>query len=180
MLTHCRRRRCGACGECPGFCIVYRWPTYLPPTGGSKSAKLWSQSQDATLPPHRSCDASVPDVMFFCSRCGCRAEAHAVDPAWQAAEALRLRQEAAAAAQRAQQQQHQHQAAPGQAAREREAYAELGLSPGADPRSVARAFKRLALTCHPDKQAGQGQQEGAAAERFLRITRAYKLLTQGA
>lgn len=125
--------------------------------------------------------------MFFCSRCGCRADAHAVDPAFQAAEAQRLRQEAtAAAAAAAQRAQQQPQPAPAQAARLREceAYAELGLAPGADPRSVARAFKRLALAFHPDKQTAavwQGQAEDArvAADRFLRITRAYKLLTQG-
>ena len=46
----------------------------------------------------------------------------------------------------------------------------LGLEPGATEADVRSAFRRLALTCHPDV-VGQG-----GALRFQQITGAYSLL----
>lgn len=43
----------------------------------------------------READASNPEVMFFCSRCGCPAESHPVDTQWAQRERQRLAAEAA-------------------------------------------------------------------------------------
>ncbi|GAB4823241.1 hypothetical protein N2152v2_010287 [Parachlorella kessleri] len=163
MLTHARRGKCGGCSGCPSFCIHFR-----------------------------SCDANDPEVMFYCSACGCRAEDHEVDTTW-AKEQTKKQQREDAAAQRAKQTHHAQQAGFRQQQaqlfkQEAEAYAVLGLQQGADMKSVARAYKRLALQLHPDKQQ---QQQGAgskpdpdatsaaaAAEKFVRVAAAYKLLME--
>lgn len=155
-------------------------------------------------PPYRrTADANNPDIMFFCSLCGCRADQHAVDALWQAQEAARRADEAAAAERRASAAGATAAAAAAAARREAEAYAELGLPLGADAKSVARAYKRLALRLHPDKQqqvqaaaqparsapagkrqgfAGGGSMEearqAAARDRFHRVAAAYQLLTE--
>lgn len=116
--------------------------------------------------------------MFYCSACGCRSDQHAIDQEWQRNEEAR-RAAAAAASER-----RQSAAAAGggaaAAARhaEAEAFATLGLPLGADAKSVNRAYKRLALQLHPDKQQRVSPAEAeAAAARFVRVTAAYKLLT---
>ena len=135
--------------------------------------------------------------MFFCSLCGCRADQHAVDRRWQAEEAARRAAEAAAAQRRAAAAAaaSASAAAASSAARraEMEAYRELGLPLGADAKTVARAYKRLALQLHPDKvaqaQGGRGGGSGggggaaeaeARRERFLRVAAAYRLLSGSA
>jgi DnaJ-class molecular chaperone len=120
--------------------------------------------------------------MFHCSQCGCSADLHAVDAEWlAAAEAKRAADEAAAARRTA----AAASAASAEQSAEAAAYAELGLPLGADARSVARAYKKLALRLHPDKQAqaaaaGGGPAAGAAAvqERFHRVAAAYRLLSE--
>lgn len=52
--------------------------------------------------------------------------------------------------------------------RAEEAYAVLGLEPGADEQQIKQAFRRLAARHHPDK--------GGEAERFLAIREAYENL----
>lgn len=46
----------------------------------------------------------------------------------------------------------------------------LGLGPDATPDEVRRAYRRLALRCHPDLHVG----DRAAHERFVRLSRAYR------
>lgn len=53
-----------------------------------------------------------------------------------------------------------------------EYYAILGLVPGATPDEIKRAYRKLALTYHPDVN-----KEPGAKERFLRITEAYNYLS---
>jgi hypothetical protein len=133
--------------------------------------------------------------MFFCSACGCRADQHAVDAGWQAQEAQRRRQEAAAAERRQAAAGAAVAAAAGARQAEAEAYAALGLSLGADAKSVSRAYKRLALQLHPDKQqqaAAAGPRAGtidatgadpaavaaaAARDCFMKVAAAYRFLT---
>lgn len=52
-------------------------------------------------------------------------------------------------------------------------YAELGLARDATINDVKRAYRRLALQCHPDKCPG----DEAAHEKFQRISLAYSVLS---
>src|SRR5262245_31570495 len=51
-------------------------------------------------------------------------------------------------------------------------YAALGLSPDVAEEEIRRAYRRLALQWHPDRNAGDAQ----AAERFKEISEAYAVL----
>lgn len=116
--------------------------------------------------------------MFFCSLCGCPAGSHEVDAAWAREEAQRKAAEAAAASRRASAAAAAASAQAAGRAEEAAALALLGLSPAADARSIARAYKRLALSCHPDKLAGGDAAAVAEAhERWNRLQAAYKLLS---
>jgi hypothetical protein len=135
-------------------------------------------------------DANNPEVMFYCSLCGCAANEHDVDASWQAEEEQRrAAREAASAAATAQRRASAAAAGGATAAamqQEADAFAELGLPLGADAKSVARAYKRLALRLHPDKQqqaaangAAPSQEQAAAAkERFVKVAAAYALLSE--
>ncbi|RHY65841.1 hypothetical protein DYB30_008260 [Aphanomyces astaci] len=54
-------------------------------------------------------------------------------------------------------------------------YSTLGISRGASEEQIKRAYKKLAIKYHPDKNT-QGNQE-AAKENFVRIQEAYESLT---
>lgn len=56
------------------------------------------------------------------------------------------------------------------------AYTVLGLSPGgADPSDIQKAYRKLALQCHPDRGRGEEEKE-AFARRFLEVRDAYEAL----
>src|SRR5207342_2743448 len=55
-------------------------------------------------------------------------------------------------------------------------YAALGLAPSVTEEEVRRAYRRLALQWHPDRNAG----EAGAAERFKEISEAYAVLVDPA
>ena len=55
-------------------------------------------------------------------------------------------------------------------------YATLGLSPQATEEDVRKAYRRLALQWHPDRNAGDAR----AAERFVEISEAYAVLVDPA
>ncbi|MBT0959689.1 DnaJ C-terminal domain-containing protein [Denitromonas iodatirespirans] len=55
-----------------------------------------------------------------------------------------------------------------------QAYSALGLAPGAVPAEIKRAFRRLAMHWHPDRNAG-----AEAAERFRQVKAAHDLLIRG-
>lgn len=138
VLSQSKRTRCNGCSECPGFKIIYR-----------------------------TVDANDPEVMFYCSLCGCSANNHEIDNAWLQEEEMKKRREAAAA-----QQAHNSRTIQQQYAqrRESEALALLGLSVHADKKAVARAFKKLALKFHPDRT------RSTSSEAFVEITKAYEYL----
>jgi DnaJ-class molecular chaperone len=52
-------------------------------------------------------------------------------------------------------------------------YKELGVSRGASPEDIKKAFRRLAKDLHPDKNPG----DAAAEERFKRVSGAFDLLS---
>ncbi|KAK9809850.1 hypothetical protein WJX72_000340 [[Myrmecia] bisecta] len=156
-LSQTRRGRCLACPACQQFVILFR-----------------------------ACDANDPNVMLFCSGCGCPADAHVVDQAWKQREEAKRWQEQAAAAQRAQRAQHAlHQDGAAQR-KEAEAFRALGVRPSASAREVRQAYLQLALKCHPDKAAKRANKASGAGKSmmkgdevaFHRITRAYELLSK--
>jgi len=164
IITQSKRGTCISCKACSGFKIYYK-----------------------------STDANNPEVMLFCSVCGCASDSHPVDSSWEQQESARREAENAAGARAAARARHSFnaQAAASAAAQKEEAdaYAALGLRYGADATAVTRAYKRLALKLHPDKvniarrNSGQGQgdqggeTEAAAHAAFVKVTQAYKLLS---
>ena len=149
-MTQAKRGICSECKSCPGFRIYFS-----------------------------TTDANDPEVMFYCSVCGCRAESHPVDSEWQQQEERRKKAEAAAAAAAARARQAYSTATTTHRREEAEAYAVLGLHYGADSKAVTRAYKRLALKLHPDKLAQSNNDPEAASEAhsaFVKITQAYRLL----
>jgi DnaJ-domain-containing protein 1 len=66
---------------------------------------------------------------------------------------------------------------PEQTEDEASAWRVLGLTPGADPVEIRRAYRRLARTVHPDLHPGISDEERRDLEwRFNRITEAYRAL----
>ena len=51
-------------------------------------------------------------------------------------------------------------------------YKTLGLPPGADQAAIRKAFRRLAMRYHPDKNPS-----ASAKAKFIMITEAYEILT---
>ena len=147
---------CGACGNCPGF--VVRYCTSL---------------------------AHISDVMMWCAACGCGCEAHSVDAAWDEAERARQQQEEYFTQQRQDARRREAARARDQALgcttadpERARALRMLGLRDGAGSREVAKAYKRLALRHHPDKQpkAASKDARARAARRFVEVTHAYRSL----
>ncbi len=149
-ISGAERGECTFCAACPGF-------------------EIW----------YRSRDASDPEVMFFCSRCGCEAALHTVSVQWAAQDAARRAAEAAT------RQRAQRAAEAGAAAAQRNAagaraqhLAALGLRSDATDKQAAAAYRRLALKWHPDKHATRdAASQAAAAARFCRLTDAFRGLS---
>merc|ERR1719421_2678291 len=57
-------------------------------------------------------------------------------------------------------------------------YKILGVEEGADPKEIKKAFRKLSLQYHPDKNTGEGAQ--AAADMFIKVTKAHDVLTDDA
>lgn len=163
-LTQAKRGICQICARrpeseerCKGFCVLYR-----------------------------TIDATNPEVMLFCSLCGCPADAHPIDEAWQAEERERIAKEAALNSnrRRAPHQFHSdHMIIGRQQEEERKALAVLGLPPGSDSKAISKAYKRLALLMHPDKRNKSASEHSGIKvyehdndDRFVKVTQAYKLL----
>ena len=54
-------------------------------------------------------------------------------------------------------------------------FAILGVDSAAEPMAIKRAYRKLSLKWHPDKNQGEGK--AAAEEMFLKISKAYEALT---
>jgi len=59
--------------------------------------------------------------------------------------------------------------------REHDFYAALGIRPEATAADVKRGFRRVALTCHPDKVREEEREQ--ATKRFQLIAEAYEVLS---
>ena len=55
----------------------------------------------------------------------------------------------------------------------RDFYEVLGVSKGADEREIKKAYKRLAMKYHPDRNQG----DAASEEKFKEVKEAYEVLT---
>lgn len=55
----------------------------------------------------------------------------------------------------------------------RDFYEVLGVSKGADEREIKKAYKRLAMKYHPDRNQG----DAGAEEKFKEVKEAYEVLT---
>eukprot|EP00890_Picochlorum_soloecismus_P000411 jgi/Picsp_1/1370/NSC_04849-R1_heat shock protein sti-like len=147
ILSQKERLTCTSCTECPGFKIIY----------------------------HTS-DANNPDIMFYCSLCGCPSDDHLVDQTWQAAETRRKQAEEAQAAARAARQRQWNRSRPNM---NQSSYDVLNVPFGSSKSVIARAYKKAALQYHPDKQP-RTLSYGELLKRqdkFHQITAAYRSLT---
>ena len=144
MLTGSERRGCQSCAECSGFRVIFR-----------------------------ESDAMNPEVMFYCSMCGCSYDKHAICTTWQREQDFkRMQFERETKARQAALE------ARAQGGAESKHFATLKLAPGASKRDIAKAYKVLALKFHPDKHANESESERKrAALNFIRVTEAFKALT---
>ena len=144
MLTGSERRGCQSCAECSGFRVIFR-----------------------------ESDAMNPEVMFYCSMCGCSYDKHAICTTWQREQDFkRMQFERETKARQAALE------ARAQGGAESKHFATLRLAPGASKRDIAKAYKVLALKFHPDKHANESESERKrAALNFIRVTEAFKALT---
>ena len=144
MLTGSERRGCQSCTECSGFRVIFR-----------------------------ESDAMNPEVMFYCSMCGCSYDKHAICTTWQREQDFkRMQFERETKARQAALE------ARAQGGAESKHFATLKLAPGASKRDIANAYKVLALKFHPDKHANESESERKrAALNFIRVTEAFKALT---
>jgi hypothetical protein len=152
-ITGAERAACTSCTSCPGF-------------------EVW----------YRTRDCGDPNIMFFCSRCGCDASAHAISAAWQRSreqEELRRAAEAAASRQRARDASAAHGASrrDADAAERRQHLAALGLGPTATQAQAGKAYRKLALKYHPDKQQawrGDAKKQAQAAAQWQAVSAAWR------
>ena len=144
MLTGSERRGCQSCADCSGFRVIFR-----------------------------ESDAMNPEVMFYCSMCGCSYDTHAICTTWQREQDFkRIQFERETKARQA------ALKARAQGGAESKHFATLRLAPGASKRDIAKAYKVLALKFHPDKHANESESERKhAALNFIRVTEAFKALT---
>lgn len=55
-------------------------------------------------------------------------------------------------------------------------YTTLGISHDADGAAIKKAYRKLVMTCHPDRVADESKKAEATA-KFQRVQGAYELLT---
>lgn len=151
-LTQQKRGSCANCGiNCPGFKIFFT-----------------------------QIDVNDPEVMFYCSLCGCRSEDHIVDPLWQSQEYLRRQKEDQDAKIRAERLKSRRSRFPDSSAKREEAFAVLNLQPGTGKSEIKAAYKLLAKKFHPDKQKDKSNKDDISYRQqlFTKATDAYKFLME--
>ena len=148
MLSQQRRTVCSSCANCPGFRILYS-----------------------------TTDVHDTEIMFYCSMCGCASEHHRIDEVFareQAAEQAADEREARERAARA-------RSRGGTSSRgdnkRSEALRVLGLHQAATEADVRAAFRKLAMSYHPDK-SGPLRHDANSGEMFVRIREARDFLLQ--
>lgn len=151
-LTQQKRTSCVNCeNECPGFKIYYS-----------------------------STDVHDPEIMFYCSMCGCNSEDHVIDLEWHAQEAIRKQIEENQARMRSERMKSRQSKFSEAAVKKQEAFVFLGLQTGSSRAQIKAAYKALAKKYHPDKQADKSNKDDIAymQELFTKATDAYKLLIE--
>ena len=140
------RRECTKCADCPGFRLIF------------------PQSQ-----------ATVPEVVCFCSMCGCRANDHVVCERWsRERDASRERFERQT---QAQQERRAAMDARNVSTSLAQHYETLGVSSRATRREISKAYRRAALRWHPDKHSHKVESERRkATNMFIRVADAFKAL----
>lgn len=133
-------------------------------------------------------DTGDPEVMLFCSTCGCEAEKHAECPEW------RREQDAAERRRRADEENRRRDARERMEKETRGGVDDAGIRtkhlatlgliasptdrvPSADALSradITRAYRRAALRYHPDKHGAGGKK---MTDKFVAVTEAFKWLT---
>eukprot|EP00793_Prasinoderma_coloniale_P002444 PRCOL_00001926-RA len=149
-IRGCELHDCGGCDGCPGF--VIRYCTSL---------------------------AHTSEVMMFCSNCGCGCDQHLMSTKWKAQEEDRKAEEERFYRHREETQRRidaHYRAKLAQDSERIRHLRTLGLGARATGKAAARAYRRLALRFHPDKQRAGASDEARrqAAQRFVAVTEAFK------
>jgi len=150
-ITGAERCACTQCSTCPGF-------------------EVW----------YRQRDASSPQVMFYCSRCGCEAGVHSISASWSAAQQREERRRAAEVEARRRAYSHWSDVSDAarcdaHAAARHKHLAVLGLTPTATNAQASTAYRKLALRYHPDKNACRSDKAKArAAAQWLAVSAAWR------
>ena len=148
MLTQAKRVGCKICGpSCPEFKIYY-------------------QNEDV----HN------PEVMFYCSECGCRSEDHEIDHAYEKARQEKAEMEEQRARLRAARMRARNEEG---FSKMQEAYATLGIQRGCSVDEIKSAYRAIAKRYHPDKSRHLREQDMARRQQiFTKSTDAYKYLIE--
>jgi len=118
-------------------------------------------------------EANNPDVMLYCSMCGCRADDHKISE-----EYIKMRQCEQARLEENYRRYRENQMHHTQLQRESSMHHEiLGIKRDASKTEIAKAYRRAALQWHPDKHEHKTEPERKRATKmFIRITEAFKAI----
>lgn len=116
---------------------------------------------------------------MFCSNCGCGCDQHLMSTKWKAQEEDRKAEEERFYRHREETQRRidaHYRAKLAQDSERTRHLRTLGLGARATGKAAARAYRRLALRFHPDKQRAGASDEARrqAAQRFVAVTEAFK------
>lgn len=118
-------------------------------------------------------EANNPDVMLYCSMCGCRADDHKISK-----EYIKMKQREQARLEENYRRYRENQMHHTQRQRELSMHHEiLGVKRDASKTEIARAYRRAALQWHPDKHEHKTEPEQKRATKmFIRVTEAFKAI----
>ena len=127
-------------------------------------------------------DTHDPNIMLYCSNCGCPADQHEVDLTFEQQEQSRKRREeehSAARAARARRYWSRSGRKYG-SSKLKDAYDVLNVPPGSSKVVITKAWKKSVLLYHPDKQPKHLMVEELLEKQqmFQKITSAYKTLIE--
>ena len=118
-------------------------------------------------------EANNPDVMLYCSMCGCRADDHKISE-----EYIKMKQREQARLEENYRRYRENQMHHTQRQRESSMHHEiLGVKRDASKTEIAKAYRRAALQWHPDKHEHKTEPERKRATKmFIRVTEAFKAI----